>query len=119
MESTTQAEQPVKSANISGLYAMEYVAAQNSVIIAALGDEKNYVIATELTLKARYHLITAYLVTDYTCVIGMGQTTMQAVAAFRADLDYKRKELPRKLREDAARKIEEAQALESQAGVEA
>lgn len=115
MESTNQTEQPVKPA-ITASDAIEYVAAQNAIVQEVLADEKNYALAPELFIKHRHFMITAHLKPDYQQVIGLGKTTMDAVAAFRADLDYKRKEAPRRLREEAARKLMEAEELEVEMG---
>ena len=116
MQPINETEQPVKPAPITANDVMDYVAKQNSVILTALSDEKRYAIAPELIVKARYLLISAYLLPDYQQVTGMGPSIMEAINAFRADLDFKRKEQPRKLREEAARKLVEAEELEAVQG---
>jgi hypothetical protein len=114
-QSTPQSAQPVNPA-ITEADVLAFIAAKQKQVSTELADTGPFAIAPEVYFKGAYIAVTAYMPPACVSAVGVGQTVAETSAAFRRDYRHKI-QTPAKLRERAARLIDDADELESKMGV--
>jgi hypothetical protein len=114
-QSTPQSAQPVNPA-ITEADVLAFIAAKQKQVSTELADTGPFAIAPEVYFKGAYIAVTAYMPPACVSAVGVGQTVSEAIAAFRRDYTNKL-QTPYKLREQAARLMEDADELDAKMGV--
>jgi hypothetical protein len=114
MSTINETEQPVKAA-ITEADVLAFIATKQKQVSVELADTGPFAIAPEVYFKGAYIAVTAYMPPSCVSAVGVGQTVADAIAAFRRDYTQKL-QTPAKLRDQAARLLEDADELESKMG---
>ena len=113
-QSINKTAQPVNAA-ITEADVLAFIATKQKQVSVELADTGPLAIAPEVYFKGAYIAVTAYMPPSVSAV-GVGQTVAEAIAAFRRDYTQKI-QTPAKLRDQAARLLEDADELVSKMGV--
>ena len=112
-QSINETEQPVKAA-ITEADVLAFILRQLEIVKKSLSDVGPFAIGPDLYYRTGYVAVVAYHL-DYKSVTGTGDTLSSAIAAFLVKYNED-KPSASKLRDQAARLLEEAAEIEAKQG---